>query len=567
MVNMDSSTTKVSKSVARKINHYLNKERVESEYDPSGKGIHTTNPLMANYELAYLVTTEDEKTKSLLGSDDKDQCSEGEMLVLPCLVPSAQCKRHVRRSDAKRVTSAAHQVISTIPVKEIDMIRRYRPSCRTADTLEMGKVSQMSRSVHAMLNTKQAVDFAVKRDKKTKKLRAKSAYQPRRLFHETSDGKLSGRSDQRKRTISSAKPKKLKQKYTELPFGPGNSSHIASWLSEQKEKEKKAIKKKEKQRKRAEKEAMLEKERRDKEEIVTAMGSLQTDDDNDSGVKENGNMNEKECQKNTNIDKSIERSVKRGKRRKENKNEGKSSDEIKSKCTEEEKIYEKQERNEKQQTPDEKNDRNNNDLKTINNSGQNDISINDDDVNSTAEQNIKVSRRFSDKTDSENDTNTQKSSSIVGTKSRDSKTERSDNEPERRESKTKKNDSESERKDRKTERRDSKTEKSDNEPERRESKTKRRDSKIERRDSKTEKSDSELERRESKTKKNDSEPERKGRKTEWRDSKTKKRGNEPERRESEPERIDRELERRESKTSVRTVEYVRTESLVSLPRS
>ncbi|XP_033103160.1 DNA ligase 1-like [Anneissia japonica] len=293
MVNMDSSTTtKVSKRVARKINHYLNKERVESEYDPSGNGLHTTNPLMAKYELAYLVTTEDKNLKSL--QKEKDQSSDSQMLVLPCLVPSAQCKSHVRKSDAKRVTVAAREIINSLPVKEIDMIRRYRPSCRATDTIENGKVSQMSRSVHAMLNTKEAVDFAVKHDKKTQRMRSKSAHQLRRSSITSADGMQSSRSSNYQHKMDSSvklRKKKLRQRYTELPFGPGNSSHIATWLSEQRMKDIKAMKNKEKQKKRAEKEAEIEKERRDKEEITTAMESLQIDvaKSNDKDEKNNAN--------------------------------------------------------------------------------------------------------------------------------------------------------------------------------------------------------------------------------------------------------------------------------------
>ncbi|XP_022080044.1 eukaryotic translation initiation factor 5B-like [Acanthaster planci] len=184
---MADSTAKVAKLVQLKLEDYFNRQRVEREFDPSGKGIHTTTPTVVQLELSYLQAAEQQwkankkKKNAKQKSVDDEQAGEGtedqmgpgaspsdskEMTpeVSPGVTRNSRIKSRVKGSEIDRITKNAQTTLNQISVDKIHSVHRYRPHLILSERLDISKVAHVSHHVDAILNTQHAWDCAEEND-------------------------------------------------------------------------------------------------------------------------------------------------------------------------------------------------------------------------------------------------------------------------------------------------------------------------------------------------------------------------------------------------------------------
>ncbi|XP_033639742.1 glutamic acid-rich protein-like isoform X2 [Asterias rubens] len=150
---------------------YFNRQRVENEFDSSGKGIHTTTPLVVQLELSYLQAAEQQwkakkkvtRQKNLDTKQDKKETQKSrdgdksnETELSPRIKKNSKLKSRVKGSEIERITKNAQTTMSQVSVNRIHSVHRYRPHLTRKDYVDLGKVAHVSPHVNAILNTEYA---------------------------------------------------------------------------------------------------------------------------------------------------------------------------------------------------------------------------------------------------------------------------------------------------------------------------------------------------------------------------------------------------------------------------
>ncbi|XP_071803197.1 uncharacterized protein [Asterias amurensis] len=167
----DPDSDKVAKLVKLKLEDYFNRQRVENEFDSSGKGIHTTTPLVVQLELSYLQAAEqqwkakkkvtrqknqDTKQDKKEAQNSKDGDKSNETELSPRIKKNSKLKSRVKGSEIERITKNAETTMSQVSVNRIHSVHRYRPHLTPKDYVDLGKVAHVSPHVNAILNTEYA---------------------------------------------------------------------------------------------------------------------------------------------------------------------------------------------------------------------------------------------------------------------------------------------------------------------------------------------------------------------------------------------------------------------------
>ncbi|XP_030845864.1 uncharacterized protein LOC105438434 [Strongylocentrotus purpuratus] len=167
---------KVSKRITRKLERYLNRERVEQRFDTSGQGLTSTHPLVVKLELAYLIANEDEKRKDGekqgAESSQDDSKKKGEKAShhgsMPRIRSLPQKKTRVQMSEIERLAKTAQSALKSIDADKISTVYRFRQQMIPYEVRHQGKVKQVSTSVHAMLNAEEAWRYRKENDERAK---------------------------------------------------------------------------------------------------------------------------------------------------------------------------------------------------------------------------------------------------------------------------------------------------------------------------------------------------------------------------------------------------------------
>ncbi|XP_038078956.1 M protein, serotype 2.1-like [Patiria miniata] len=185
---MAKNSEAVAKLVQQKLEDYFNRQRVENEFDPSGKGIHTTTPAVVQLELSYLQAAEQQwkankkKKKSKNGqqkttdeqgdgwrsqsreNESPDDGNEATPEVSPRVTKNSRIKSRVKGSEIDRITKNAQTTLDQVSVDKIQSVHRYRPHLILSERLDIIKVARVSHHVDAILNTEHALDCAEEND-------------------------------------------------------------------------------------------------------------------------------------------------------------------------------------------------------------------------------------------------------------------------------------------------------------------------------------------------------------------------------------------------------------------
>ncbi|XP_072179483.1 uncharacterized protein [Diadema setosum] len=177
--------TRVSKCITKKLERYLNRERVERRFDTSGQGLYRTHPLVVKLELAYLIANEDQKKceqEACQGKGDGDggsglqhsgrrrrrgRSSEDQALT-PRIQRLPQKKTRIQMSEISRLTQSAHTTLKSIDADKISTVYRFRQQMVPYDVRHQGKVKQVSTNVHAFLNAEEAWRYRRENDEREK---------------------------------------------------------------------------------------------------------------------------------------------------------------------------------------------------------------------------------------------------------------------------------------------------------------------------------------------------------------------------------------------------------------
>ncbi|XP_063964678.1 uncharacterized protein LOC129275036 [Lytechinus pictus] len=167
---------KVSKRITRELERYLNRERVQQRFDPSGQGLARTHPLVVNLELAYLIASEDEKRKEREKRGAESPRDEGkknkeillEQDAMPRIKPLPKKKIRAQASEIERLAITAQSTLKSIDADKISTVYRFRQQMIPYEVRHRGKVKQVSTSVHAMLNAEEAWRYRKENDEREK---------------------------------------------------------------------------------------------------------------------------------------------------------------------------------------------------------------------------------------------------------------------------------------------------------------------------------------------------------------------------------------------------------------
>ncbi|XP_041478358.1 inner centromere protein A-like [Lytechinus variegatus] len=166
---------KVSKRITRELERYLNRERVQHRFDPSGQGLARTHPLVVNLELAYLIASEDEKQKERekRGAESpRDEGKKNKILLeqdaMPRIKSLPKKKIRVQASEIERLAKNAQSTLKSIDADKISTVYRFRQQMIPYEVRHQGKVKQISTNVHAMLNAEEAWRYRKENDEREK---------------------------------------------------------------------------------------------------------------------------------------------------------------------------------------------------------------------------------------------------------------------------------------------------------------------------------------------------------------------------------------------------------------
>lgn len=168
---------KVSKRITRKLERYLNRERVEQRFDASGQGLYRTHPLVVKLELAYLIASEDQKKQNEKKQskedgnpgDGKPQADKpSDQVTMPKVRSLPQKKTRVQMSEVDRLAKTANTTLKTIDANKISTVYRFRQQMVPYQMKHQGKVKQVSTNVHAMLNAEEAWRYRRENDEREK---------------------------------------------------------------------------------------------------------------------------------------------------------------------------------------------------------------------------------------------------------------------------------------------------------------------------------------------------------------------------------------------------------------
>ncbi|XP_071494437.1 uncharacterized protein [Diadema antillarum] len=177
--------TRVSKCITKKLERYLNRERVERRFDTSGQGLYRTHPLVVKLELAYLIANEDQKKseqEACQGKGDGDGGSglqhsgrrrrrggsSEDQALTPRIQRLPQKKTRIQMSEITRLTQSAHTTLKSIDADKISTVYRFRQQMVPYDVRHQGKVKQVSTNVHAFLNAEEAWRYRRENDEREK---------------------------------------------------------------------------------------------------------------------------------------------------------------------------------------------------------------------------------------------------------------------------------------------------------------------------------------------------------------------------------------------------------------
>ncbi|KAJ8024828.1 hypothetical protein HOLleu_34851 [Holothuria leucospilota] len=159
--------SKVSRIVRKKLEGYFNREIIEREFDPSGAGLHTTTPLVARLEIAYM-TTVDKPFRNVHKSPSKkrftnkiqeESYSRGKDLI-PQTQRDTKLKGRAQTKDVLRLARSSEDALNKISVLDVINVHRYRCQGVPYEHVSKGKVPHVSHHVHAYLNSEEALRYS-----------------------------------------------------------------------------------------------------------------------------------------------------------------------------------------------------------------------------------------------------------------------------------------------------------------------------------------------------------------------------------------------------------------------